>query len=134
MRAVGSAKFSAITRRAFGNPCAGEPAKALKVRLRRLPFASPELSGEDPHKWRGLIATAGLSGRASEESRNKLVAELGELLICAPRDLAGLEADQLHIVSDNAESNRLLGQLWRAAEASGDIGDFRERANPPTFA
>ena len=48
----------------------------------------------------------------------------------APNDLAELAAEQLHIVSDNAALNRALGQLWRAAEASGELEDFSGRRNP----
>ena len=42
------------------------------------------------------------------------------MLIFAPGDLAGLGADQLHIISDSRDSNRPLGQLWRAVKASSD--------------
>ena len=104
------------------------------MRFRRLRFAPPELSIEDPHKWWNLVATAGLSGRVSGEDWNKLFAELGELLIFAPNDLAKLRADQLHIVSDSEESNRLLGQLWTAVQASGDAKDFSKRANQSVYA
>ena len=43
--------------------------------------------------------------------RNKLLTELSELLIFAPIDLAGREADQLHVASDSGEPSRLSGQL-----------------------
>ena len=132
-RADGSGKLSAITQRAVINRRAKDLAKALKMRLRRLWRAPPDLSIEDPHKWWNLIATAGLSGRASEEAWDKLFAELSELLISVLSDLAELGADQLRIVSDSEESNRLLGRLGRAAQASGDSKDFSERADPVIF-
>ena len=65
----------------------------------------------DPRKWWNLIATSGLNNRASEEAWNKLFSELAEMLICAPIDLAELRADQLHIISEDPASNRLLGQI-----------------------
>ena len=73
-------------------------------------------------------------GRASGEAWNKLFAEMSELPACAPIDLAELRADQLNVVSDRGESNRLMGQLWRAAKASGDAEDFSERAAPSIHA
>ena len=56
------------------------------MRAQRLWFAPPELSIADPHRRWNLIATDGLSGRASDEAWNKLFAELCELLIFAPSD------------------------------------------------
>ena len=111
LRAVGSGKLSVAMQRAVRNPRTEKLAKALKVRLHRVWFAPPELSAGDPHTWWGLIATCGLSGRASEGYWCRLFRELNKLLISAPMDPAELGADQHHIVSDNEESNRLLGQL-----------------------
>ena len=105
----------------------------MKMRLRRLWIAPPELTVEHPHKWRGLIATCSLSGRASEAAWNELPAKPSGLLICAPSDLADLEADQRHIVCDNAEPNRPLGPLWRSAKARGGVKALSERGNPSIF-
>ena len=55
-------------------------------------------------------------------------------MIFAPRDVGDLEADQLRIASDSAEPNRLLGQLWRAGKASGDVRDFGDRRHPSIVA
>ena len=79
----------------------------------------PELRAEEPRKWWNLIAAAGLGGRASEEQRNKLFEELDDILIFAPSDLAELGKDQLHIVPEYPQSNRLPGQLWRAVKVAG---------------
>ena len=45
-----SAELSAITRRAVRSPRAKALAKALRARLRRRWFATPELSAEDAHE------------------------------------------------------------------------------------
>ena len=110
-----------------------ELAKALETRFHGPWFALPALSIEDPHKRWDLIATAGFSGRASEAGWGERIAEQSELLLCFPSDLAELSGDQPHRVSDSEESNRLLGQLWRAAEATGDSMDFSERTDPSNF-
>ena len=106
---------------------------ALKIRFRRPWPAPPYPSVEAPRKWWSLVAACGLTGRASEEAWNRLFAEVKELLIFAPIDLAELEAGRLHIASDSAEPNRLFGQLWRAVKASGDVKYFSGRGNPPIF-
>ena len=94
MNAVGSRKLSAITQGAVINPSAREVAEVLKVLLRRIWFAPPETPVEDPHKWRNLIATSCLGGRAPEEAWNRLLSELHELLIFVRSDLAELGAGQ----------------------------------------
>ena len=119
MRAAGSREFSAILERAATNPRAKGLAKAREMRLRRTWPASAERSIEGPHKWWNPIATAGLSGWTSGEAWDKLWAEPSELLIVAPSDLAELRAEQLHIVSDSEEPNRLLRQLWTAVKGFG---------------
>ena len=110
--AVGSREPSASVQRAAISSVLQELAEALKTRLRRIWFASLGLSVEEPRKWRNLIATVGVSGRASWAAWTSLRKRLHELLISATIDLAELGADQLHIVSDHEESNRLLAQLW----------------------
>ena len=77
MRSVGSRKLPVITQRSAINQRAKELARALKMRFRRLWFAPPELAIENPRKWWNLVATAGLSGRASGEAWNRLFTELG---------------------------------------------------------
>ena len=104
--------------------------KAPKVRIYCIWFAPPELPVGDPHKWWNLFATSGLSGRASEEAWNRLFSALTGLPIFARSDLAELAAGQLHIASDNGESNPSLGQLWRAVKASGHAKNFSERSDP----
>ena len=91
------------------------------------------MSAEDHHTWRNLIATAGLSGRASEEQWRKLLAELKEILIFTRGDLAELGKVQLHIVPEGPQSNRLLGQLWRAAKVAGGAKELAERPRPSTY-
>ena len=81
-----------------------------------------------------MIATAGLGGRAAEERWNKFFEEINEFLIFAPSDLAVLGKDQLRIVSDDPDSNRLLGQLWRAAKVASGAKDLAERLRPSSFA
>ena len=88
---------------------------------------------EHPHKWWNIIATTGLGGRAPEEQWTKLFAELNEILIFSPDDLSELRKDQLHIVSDDPVSNRLLGQLWRAVKAAGGTKELAERPGPSSF-
>ena len=61
------------------------------------------------------MATAGLSGGASEGDWNKFFGELGGMVICVRGDLARVGARHLCVISENLESNQLLGQLWKAA-------------------
>ena len=84
------------------------------------------------HKWRNLDATAGLIGRASEEPWRNCFEELKEIRIFAPSDPEELGKDQHLIVTEDPQSNRLLGQLWRAAKAAGGARDLAERPCPPT--
>ena len=133
MSAVGSATLSATPQRAVRNPRARELARDLKVRLHRIWFAPLGLSVRDPHEWQNLIATSGLSGRASEEDWGNLFTELSKLPFFVLRDLAELGAAQLHIVSDSAEPNRLLGQVWTAVKASGDADDSSGRTDPSIY-
>ena len=110
-----------------------EFAKKWRAWLHKLWFAPPDLMAEQPRKWWNLIATAGLGGRASEKQRNRFFEELNDILIFAPNDPAELGMDQLHIVSDDPDSNRPLGQLWRAAEASNGAKDLAERPCPSAY-
>ena len=84
----------------------------------------------DPHKWRNLFATSGLSGRASEEAWNRLFSAPTGLPIFARSDLAELAAGQLHIACDTGEPNPFSGQPWRADKASGHAKNFSERSDP----
>ena len=72
-------------------------------------------------------------GRDTEEQRNKLSEELNVILIFAPNDLAALGKDQLHTVSDDRDSNRLRGHLWRAARVASGAEDLAERPRPSSF-
>ena len=56
---VGPNRLFAAIQSAVVNPHSQEPAQALKLRLRRIWFAAPDLAVEEPHRWRNLIATAG---------------------------------------------------------------------------
>ena len=132
-RAVGPNWLFAVIQRAVVNPYPKEPAQALKLRLRRIRFATPELAVEESHEWWNLIATAGLGGRAWNGAWNRLFSELNEIRIFAPSDMAELRADQLHIVSGREEPSRLLGHLWRAVGASGGAKDFSERSGLPAY-
>ena len=109
VKAVGAARISGLAQRAMRLNCARELARKWRAWLHKLWFAPPELTIDQPHKWWNVIATTGLGGRASEEQWGKLFEELNEILIFAPEDLAELGRDQLHIVSDDPDSNRLLG-------------------------
>ena len=80
-----------------------------------------------------MIATAGWGGRTSEEQWNKFFQELNDVLTFAPTHLAELRGDQLHIVSDDPDSNRLLGQLRRAAKVAGGPKDLAERPCPSAY-
>ena len=133
IRGVGAARISVAAQRAIRYPRAKDLPIMWRAWLRRMRFAPPELSAADPQKWRNLIATAGLSGGASEEQWRKLLGELKEILILAPSDLAELGEHQLHIVSEDPQSNRLLGQLWRAAEVAGGAEELAERTCPSTY-
>ena len=93
----------------------------------------PELAVEQPRKWWDLIATTGLGGRALEEQLKKLFEELNEILIFSPTDLAEQGKDQLDIVSDDTDSNRLPGQLWRAVKVAGGSKDLAERPCPSAY-
>ena len=108
IKATGPARISGLAQRATRPNCAEELARKWRAWLHRLWFAPPELSVEHPHKWWNVIATTGVGGRASEEQWNKLFEELNEILIFAPEGLAELGKGQLHMVSDDPDSNRSL--------------------------
>ena len=80
-RRVKSGNFSAIARRAFRNPRIRELRKALRGTLHPVWSGPPELSVGNPHRWRDVISTPGLSNRASGESSNKLFSEVSEMVI-----------------------------------------------------
>ena len=86
------------------------------------------------HRWRNLIATAGLSDRPSEEQRRRLSEELRGIPIFAPSDLAELGEDQVHIATEDLQSGRLLGQLWKAAKVAGGAEGLAGRPCPSTYA
>ena len=67
VRAVGAANIAVVARRAMRHPGTKDLARKRRARLRRIWFALPQLSAEEPRKWWNLIATAGLGGRAAEE-------------------------------------------------------------------
>ena len=133
IKAIGAARISGLAQRATRLNCTKDLARKWRAWLHKLWFAPPELSVEHPHKWWSIIATTGLGGRASEEQWAKLFAELNEILIFAPDDLSELRKDQLHIVSDDPDSNRLLGQLWRAVKTAGGAKELAERSEPASF-
>ena len=72
-------------------------------------------------------------GRATGEQWFELFEEPKELSIFAPSDLAELGKDQLHIVSGDPDSNRLLGQLWGEAKVAGGVQDLAERPCPSPY-
>ena len=133
IEAVGAAKISGLAQRASRLNCTKELARKWRAWLHKLWFAPPELAVEHPHKWWNTIATTGLASRASEEQWNKLFEELNGILLFAPGDLAELGKDQLHIVSDDPDSNRLLGQLWRAVRVSGGGKELAGRPCPSSY-
>ena len=96
-------------------------------------MATPELIVEQPRKWWNLIATAGMRGRASGEQWNKLFEELNDILTFAPNDPAGRGTGQLHIVSDDPVSDRLLGRQCRAARVSNWAKGLAERPFPSAY-
>ena len=133
IRAVGAAKISGLAQRAMRLSHARQLSKKWRAWLRKLWFAPPGLQVEEPRKWWNLIAATGLGGRAPDEQRNKLFGELNDILIFAPSDLAELGKDQLHIVSDDPDSNRLLGQLWGAVKVSNGAKDLEGGPCPSSY-
>ena len=107
-----------------------EIAKKWRACLHKLWLALPELRVEEPRKWWNLIAAAGSGGRSSEEQWDKLFGELDDVLIFTPNDLADFGKDQLHILPGDPDSNRLLGQLWRAVKVSNGARGLAERPCP----
>ena len=110
-----------------------EFAKKWRAWLHKLWFAPPDLMAEQPRKWWNLIATAGMRGRASGEQWNKLFEELNDILTFAPNDPAGRGTGQLHIVSDDPVSDRLLGRQCRAARVSNWAKGLAERPFPSAY-
>ena len=131
--AAGPAKISGLAQRATRLNCAKELARKWRTWQHKLWFAPPDLSVEHPHKWRNAIATTGLGGRASEEQWNKPFEELNGILIFSPENLSELRKDQLHIVSGDPDSNRLLGQLRRAVKVSRGGKELAGRPRPSSF-
>ena len=62
-----------------------------------------------------------------------LFEELSDILIFVPNDLAELGKDQLHIVSDDPDSTRLVGQLWGAAKVSNGAKELAEPPRLPAY-
>ena len=133
IKAVGAARISGLAQRAMRLNCTKELARKWRAWLHKLWFAPPELTVERPHKWWDVTATTGLGGGASEEQWRKLFEELNEIPIFAPEDLAELGKAQLHIVSEDPDSKRLLGQLWRAVRVSGGDKELAERPRPSSY-
>ena len=111
IRGAGAARISAAARRAMRCPHAKDLARKWRAWLHGIWFVPLEPSAADPRKWWNLTAAAGLLSRASEEQWKKLCEELRGIRIFAPSDLAERGQDQLHIVTEDPRSNRLLGQL-----------------------
>ena len=108
-------------------------AEHLRASLHAVWSLPQQLSVENPHRWRNLVAASGLSGRASEDTWSKLLGELHGMLICPPGDLAQSGVHQFHLISGNPESNRLSGQLRGAVRLPGGATDFMEMADPALF-
>ena len=124
METVASNKLSGVIRRSFRNPSEKLIAKASRNRLHSVWFVLHWLTEGNPHEWRDVLATSGLSGGASEETWGKLSAELGEIVIFASGNLAQVGARHLYVISESPESNQLLGQLWKASKSSRGARDF----------
>ena len=105
-----------------------EPAGALKVLLRRTWYTPPETPVEDPHKWRNLIATSGLGGRASEKAWSRLFFGASRAA-----DLCSRRFGRAGSWADHEESNRLLGQLWWGVKAFGGVKNFSDRSDPSVY-
>ena len=80
--------------------------------------------------WWNLIATPGLSGGASEGGRGKLSEALREMLMCPSEDLAQVGAGKLRLISEDHDSNRLIGQPWGAVQVSKMVQISRKVATP----
>ena len=65
IKAAGAAKISGLAQRAMRRNCARALATKWRAWLRKLWFAPPEITVEQPHKWWNVIATTGPGGRAS---------------------------------------------------------------------
>ena len=130
IRAVGAAKISGLAQRAMRLNCARDLAGKWRAWLHKFRFAPPELMVEQPHKWRNVVATTGLGGKALEEQRGKFFEELNDILIFSPSDLAELGKDRPHIVPDDPDSNRLLGQLRRAVKVASGSKVLAGRPRP----
>ena len=72
-----------------------------------------------------------MGGEVPEESWNKLFEALRETLKFSPEALAQVEVGQLHLMSEGRETNRHLGQLWRAVTQSTSRTDIPEYRDPP---
>ena len=133
IRRVVAAGISAAAQRATRCPREKDLARNWRAWLQRIWSAPPELSAEDPRNWRNLVSTAVLGGSASEERRKKLFEELREILMFAPSDIAELGKYQAYIVTEDPQSNCVLGQLWRAVKVAGGAKDVAERPWPSTY-
>ena len=134
MKRVTGRKLSGEIQRASRNPMAKKLATAIRAKLHSIWRAPPELPAENPRKWRTFIATERLASKAPEACWNKLLAELNDMLICAPGNPNQAEAHHLHVITGDPETIPLRGRLWRAWKSSEMEVAFMERLGPSAFA
>ena len=128
-----AARISVAAQRATRYHHTRDIARVWRAWLRRVWYAPPEPSVEDPHnmvepRCDGRAQRKGF-GRAMDEALRRAQ----DLLIFVPENLAGLETDQLHAVPDGPQSNRLRGQLWRAMQVAGGSKKLAGGPRPSTL-
>ena len=105
MRAAGSNKLVNLAQRSL-RPRA---TAGLAAQLNAAPL--------DPHLWRELLASPGLSSPGTELEWTKVVNSFGDMHIIAPSDLRAIRLEQPHVTPDDPIITPLMGEIWGAQRA-----------------
>ena len=130
MRKVAGRTPWGTIRRASWNLMTKKPATAVSGTLRSIWRAHPRMSTGNPHKWRNLIATAGLASREPGDCWGKLLVQPIEMRIFAPEDSNQSEAGHLHLITECPETSHPLGQPRRSSNISGGEAAFTGEPGP----
>ena len=105
---VAACRPPGLTERALRNPSAKKPARDGGSGPQTVWLSPPQPAKVNPRKWWNLVAAAGMSWRASEESWGKPFEAPNVMLISSTEDLARAGAGQLHYISGARRKNQLL--------------------------
>ena len=85
-------------------------ATVSKGRVHSVWQSPPQLATGKARRWWNLMATAGLSSRASDEYWNKFCIQLDDTLISPPGDLNKIGANRIEQVSGDPDTSHMEGK------------------------